>query len=67
MIWSRKDEILGQNALSRTSDPRVFPYHSGDQFYIRIENATERDAGNYKISIEGAPTEAIYEVKLIIN
>ncbi|PAV88887.1 hypothetical protein WR25_07475 isoform B [Diploscapter pachys] len=64
VIWARNDEILGQNALSRTSDPRVFPYHSGDQFYIRIENATERDAGNYKISIEGAPAEAVYEVRI---
>ena len=48
--------------MTLAEDGRVTVYKKGDKHHLHIINATESDAGTYKMIIQGMNVEADFEV-----
>ncbi|CAD6196913.1 unnamed protein product [Caenorhabditis auriculariae] len=64
VIWSRNGKVIGEGTLATGNDDRLSVYHTSDQYFLRIENTTDGDAGEYKIMVEGMNVEASFTVNV---
>ncbi|KAK6057510.1 Low-density lipoprotein receptor domain class A [Cooperia oncophora] len=63
VLWSRGEKVLAEGSLTTTDDGRISAYSASSEYFLRIENATAADEGEYKITISGMGAEATFESK----
>ncbi|CAJ0607490.1 unnamed protein product [Cylicocyclus nassatus] len=64
VLWSRNERIIGEDSLTNSRDPRVNIYRSSSEYFLRIENVTADDAGEYKITVSGLGVDATYDLRV---
>ncbi|VDK49908.1 unnamed protein product [Cylicostephanus goldi] len=62
VLWSRNERIIGEDSLTNSRDPRVNIYRTSSEYFLRIENVTADDAGEYKITVSGMGVDATYDM-----
>uniref|UniRef100_A0A0K0CXX2 I-set domain-containing protein n=1 Tax=Angiostrongylus cantonensis TaxID=6313 RepID=A0A0K0CXX2_ANGCA len=63
VLWSRNNNVIGEGALTTSSDVRFTVYSVSPEYFLRIENVSIADEGEYTITVSGMGVNATYEVR----
>ncbi|WKX94175.1 hypothetical protein Q1695_011441 [Nippostrongylus brasiliensis] len=64
ILWSRGDNLIAEGSLTTTEDRRLSVYSASSEHFLRIENVSNSDEGEYTITISGMGIDATFELRV---